>query len=132
VKLFYSLFLVCAFAAAPKEKIMEWKGQFGGVSAAGHRLINDEEGWKKLWSEVGQPAPAVDLKTQVAVAVFLGPQRTGGWRISWEKPSHRKGRAILRYKIEPPQGFAIQALTQPWAVHLFPRTAEKIAVEIKR
>lgn len=112
-------------APAPKEKTMtlEWKGQNGGPAEPGHRVITDAKGWRALWRALGQDAPALDFKTYGAVAVFLGEKPTGGWSAAFEEKP-KDGDTWVLYTIRPPQGFATQAFTAPYAVRAVPRPAK--------
>lgn len=123
------LLLALAMTAFAKEnKPMEWKGQFGGIDKPGHRVVVDQEGWKKLWADIGKPAPEADLEKHVAVAVFFGTRNTGGYSAAFKEIKVGKDRAVLKYSIKPPKGMAMQALTQPWHVRLFDKPAKPLTV----
>ncbi len=119
-------------SAARKEKLvsqdLQWKGQFCGVSVPGTRLAKTPAEWEALWKEIGRPAPAQDLKGQMAVAVFLGERPTGGFRVQFLEPKTAKERVTVGYRVLPPKGMAIQAFTQPYAVRLLP--LPKLPVEL--
>lgn len=131
------LLLAAALVAAAKEnkpvEPMEWKGQFCAVSAAEHVVVETPKDWEKLWKDIGKPAPQADFSKHFAVAVFLGHRRTGGYSVRWEEPKAEKGTLTVRYAVAPPEGMAMQALTQPWDVRLFNKAKgkEKIVVELK-
>lgn len=110
---------------------MKWKGAFCQVSSASYRIVHSNEEWRRLWEEIGKPAPAADLKRNFAVAVFAGTYNTGGYNVYFDKPLETSSRFTARYGItKPPKnGMVIQALTQPFAVRLYPRTEKSIDVE---
>ena len=112
---------------------MEWKSPFCGVTAPGTRVVQSAEDWKKLWAEIGRPAPDVELAGKAAVAVFLGERPTGGFGVSFLEPVPEKKVLRVRYKISTPKGMmVIQALTQPYGVKLLPGTTLEIKVEEAR
>ena len=109
---------------------MEWKGQFCGVLQGSHRVINTAQQWQAVWAEIGQAAPAApDFKAYFAVAAFLGQRNTGGHGIKWAQPDSSGPATVVRYREIRPRGIAIQVLTQPFAVKLFPRSMPEALVE---
>lgn len=116
---------VCSWSADKRKekKAMEWKGAFCAIDAPTQIVVKTDEEWQALWKKLDKPAPAADFKKFFAVAVFLGTEPTGGYGVSWQA----KGAAVS-YKIKKPEGMAIQALTQPYAVKLFPRAKGEIKV----
>jgi hypothetical protein len=133
-----SLAVTLLLAAAPGwamprkprlDKSMETEGSHCKVSEPGHRVVETPRQWAELWSDIGKPAPRVDLSKQVAVAVFAGLRNTGGFSIDFEPPKLAGDTMTVRYKIVKPKGMAIMALTQPYAIKMFPRDAKKILVE---
>jgi hypothetical protein len=108
----------------------EWKGQFSGALQGARKVIRSEADWRASWAAIGQEAPpAPDFKTQFAVAVLLGERRTGGYRVLWLEPDSSGAATVVRYKEMKPQGMAMQALTQPYAVKVFPLGGGDIRVE---
>ncbi len=43
--------------AAKTEKLMDWKGQYGGPAEPGAEIVSDAEAWKRLWLKIGQEPP---------------------------------------------------------------------------
>lgn len=114
-----------ALEKAPKEKkVMEWKGQYGGPGQAGSQVVTDAKGWEALWRVLGKDAPALDLKTHAAAAVFVGDKPTGGWSVKFEEPKTKDGDVIVFYSVLAPKGFATQAFTAPYVVKAFPKPAK--------
>ena len=112
-----------------KESPMEWTGAYCEVAEASHRVVATPAEWEKLWKEIGRPAPPADLAAHYAVAVFLGTRNTGGFGVAFEPPASAKEGAVVRYKVKTPRGMVIQALTQPYAVRLYPKTKAPVRVE---
>ena len=120
-----------AAQAKVKEAAMtEWKGQFSGALQSAQRVIRSEPEWQAAWAEIGQAAPAApDFKSRFAVAVFLGQRSTGGYRVQWLEPDSSGPATVVRYREMKPQGMAMQALTQPYAVKVFLREKADIRAE---
>ncbi|MCX5797833.1 MAG: protease complex subunit PrcB family protein [Elusimicrobia bacterium] len=117
--------------AQVKEAAMtEWKGQFSGAVQGARRALQSETQWREAWAEIGQTAPpAPDFKTHFAVAVLLGQRSTGGYRVQWLEPDSSGAATVVRYREMKPDGMALQALTQPYAVKVFLREKADIRVE---
>lgn len=138
-KVLLALLAACALAApaaaAKKAKTetkpMEWKGQFGGPEKPGTKVIETEADWKSFWEAFGKPAPAADFKKSVAVVVYAGVRNSGGYSVKWTEPKDEGKRVVVRYSVAPPDGMAIMALTQPWAVRLIDKPSKPVAVEEK-
>lgn len=127
---------------APAAKVLEeapmrWQGQFCEVGEPKTRWVDNAEGWEMTWKMIGAPPPPVDLEKYFAVAVFLGEKNTGGYGVEFLEPAEdaAAGTWTVRYKETQPAGFAIQALTRPYAVKLFLRAPAgrlKVKVELAR
>lgn len=121
--------------AAAKEKTVsqdqQWKGQFCGLSKPSTRVAKNPKEWAALWKDIGRPAPDVDLKGKQAVAVFLGQQPTGGFRVHFLEPVESKSRLLVPYQVLPPKGMALQAFTQPYGVRLIPLPPYELNVDIQ-
>ena len=123
----------CRGAPQPQVKeaaMTEWKGQFSGALQGAQKILRSEAEWLAAWAEIGQAAPAApDFKSSFAVAVLLGQRSTGGYRVQWLDPDSSGAATVIRYKEMKPQGMSMQALTQPYAVKVFPRGKADIRVE---
>lgn len=128
-----SLWLAAILLAAPacaapakrgkteeKKPVSEWKGQFGGNFEHKLWIVDREENWARLWKHLGKPAPAVDFSKNVAIFLSMGPRNTGGYTAVWDGPKEDDKKMHVRVAILPPKGMAMQALTEPWAIKLFP------------
>lgn len=108
----------------------EWKGQFSGARQGARKIIRSEADWRSVWAAIGQEAPpAPDFKTHFAVAVLLGERRTGGYRVQWLDAGPAAGATVVKYKEMKPEGMALQALAQPYAVKVFPLAGGDVRVE---
>jgi hypothetical protein len=127
---YLAIFALCAALAAgvsaadaKEKKAMEWKGAFCPVTEPTQIVASTPPEWTALWVKLGKPAPQADLKKFFAVGVFLGMQPTGGYGIAWKSAGN-----TVHYKVKKPEGMAIQALTQPYVVKLFPKAPGEIKV----
>lgn len=110
-------------APAAKGKVAPMQGSYCAVSEPGHRVVESAAAWKKIWQELGRPAPPADFAKQFAVAVFAGERPSGGWGIVFEEPAAEGQALVVRYRVTPPKGMATMAFTQPYAVRMFDRRA---------
>ncbi|MBI5594876.1 MAG: protease complex subunit PrcB family protein [Elusimicrobia bacterium] len=113
----------------------EWKGHSCSVSAPGARVVSDEPSWRALWKDsLGQEAPAVDFSRFVAVAVFAGAQRTGGWSAELLPPEAAAGAVVVPYRVRGPApgAFVTMAFTSPYAVRLYRKPAGGLKTEQRR
>ncbi|MHB2026377.1 MAG: protease complex subunit PrcB family protein [Elusimicrobiota bacterium] len=142
IALFLSLAALMAEAAAamcrrpPKSgsatedhALTEWNGSFCSVTTAENDAVDSPQAWALLWRKIGKPAPKVDFSKVFAVAVFLGTRPTGGYAVKWEGPIEENSATVVRYQEKKPSGMTFEALTQPYAVHLYAKTALPIHVK---
>lgn len=109
-----------------------WQGASCGVSKAASLKVESAEEWEKLWKEAfNREAPSVDFKKRFAVAVFLGLRQTGGYSVEFLEPQARADAAVIRYRTRGPgpSSFVIQAFTTPYAIRLYNRVPDPVAVE---
>lgn len=100
---------------------MENEGSYSKVTQPGHEVVQTPEQWRALWDKLGKAAPSADLSKNFAVAVFAGTRNSGGYGIVFDAPVKEQDALVVRYKVTKPKGMATMALTQPYAVRLFPR-----------
>ena len=113
-------------------KLEQWSGQHSGVTEASHRVLRDRAAWNAFWPGVQQPPPrSFDPDREMAVAVFAGERRTGGFSLSVVSASPANGRFVVTYlESPPPRGAMVtQALTSPWALAVVPRTDLPVDVQ---
>lgn len=113
-----------ARAAAPAE-IVQWSGAQSSVTLATQRVLRDEAEWNAFWPDVRRAAPrAFDPAREMAVAVFLGERRTGGYAVRIVRAETRDGQLVITFQESaPPAGSMVtQALTYPWVLAVLPRS----------
>jgi hypothetical protein len=106
-------------------ELMQWSGQYGGNRTAGHRVLRDASAWNAFWKDVGQQPPrAFDPGREMAIAIFMGERRSGGFstEILGAAPEGGKFVVTFRETSPAPGGMVTQALTAPWAVATVPRS----------
>ena len=96
---------------------------FGAQSAATMDILvsaRDERAWRILWQLVGQEPPGDLPEGAMAVGVFLGQRRSGGYTVAFESVALAEGTVIARYveTVPPEDAIVSQALTAPYAVRL--------------
>jgi hypothetical protein len=118
-------------AAAEPRLLGHWAGAYGGAEVAGHRVLRDARAWADHWRAVGQEAPrALDPTREMAIVVFLGERRTGGYAMEITAVEARAdGWSVTTRETSPPPGAMVtQALTQPWALALVPASDQPVSV----
>lgn len=113
-----------ARAAAPAE-IVQWSGAQSSVTHAAQRVLRDAAAWNAFWLAVSQAAPrAFDPAREMAVAVFLGERRTGGYAVRIVSAEPHDGQLVVTYEESPPPAGSMvtQALTYPWTLAVLPRS----------
>ncbi len=127
----------CQAARSPAElepRILgHWSGQNGGADASGHRVLRDANDWNAHWRAVGQEAPRpIDPVREMAIVVFLGERRTGGYTVEITAvESSAEGLIVTPRESAPPPGAMVtQALTQPWALALVPASDRPVSVRM--
>lgn len=126
------LFAIHATAMPRKPRIdksMETEGSYCKVATPGHRVVESEAQWAALWKEIGSKPPRADFSKSFAVGVFAGTRHSGGFAIRFDEPRDAGDALIISYRVVGPKGMATMALTQPYAVRLFPKTTKRIRVE---
>lgn len=96
---------------------------FGANSAASMDVLvtaRDDRSWRILWQLVGNDPPGDLPEGAMAVGVFLGQRRSGGYTVAFDTVTLTEGEVIARYmETEPPADAIVsQALTSPYAVRL--------------
>lgn len=111
------------------------KGYRSGIRESLQTVIRNQTEWQKLWQRHTSsqpkppPPPAMDFKSEMVAAVFLGEKPTGGYGVEIVRVERNHGTFTVLYKeSEPPPGaMTTQALTQPFHIVRIPATdAEKV------
>ncbi|HVS51801.1 MAG TPA: protease complex subunit PrcB family protein [Opitutaceae bacterium] len=107
----------------------QWHGTQGGMRAFSVRAIRANADWISLWKQIGREAPqAFDEAHDMAVAIFIGERRTGGYGVEIVGTRPGDDRLIVEFRetTPAPDAMVTQALTTPWAVALVPRSTATV------
>ncbi|HVA66313.1 MAG TPA: protease complex subunit PrcB family protein [Elusimicrobiota bacterium] len=118
-----------AFSAQAVAPVARWQGAFCSVVKPEEDVVANADEWAALWRKIGVPAPSVDLSKNFAAAVFLGTRPTGGYGVAFLDAAIEQGTLIIPYHEKKPSGMVFEALTQPYAVQLYPKTALPVRLE---
>lgn len=119
----------------PRSVIAKWSGPHGGGTTYAVRTLQTTEAWDSFWKQVEREMPRpLNPAREMAVAIFLGERRTGGFSVDIIATRAQAGKLIVQFqeKTPAPDMMVTQALTAPWVVAVVPRSdfpvvAEKIA-----
>lgn len=131
-----TLFLLCCAAsavgcsshAASKGSAAvntQWSGAFSDHASTTTRVVKTQPEWDALWQQARREPPrALNATREMAVAVFLGERRTGGYTVEIVSTAEKGGKFVIEYRefTPPPDMMVTQALTQPWAIAAVPRS----------
>jgi len=109
----------------------EWRGSQGGKEAFTVIVVRTPAAWNDLWAGIGEAAPAAfETDGPIAVAIFLGRRRTGGYGVTIESVERRGAVMVATVKEIRPAADAMvtQALTSPYLVRLIARTELPVGV----
>jgi len=102
------------------------QGSYCGVRTAKPLLITNKRDWAVFWDNfctlVPTPdAPTIDFRKQVVLAVFMGQQTSGGYKIQVSSVEKLEGKIIAKVKKTRPSGISTMAMTQPYHIVSIPR-----------
>jgi hypothetical protein len=111
-----------------------WSGDYAAGND-GSRTVEDAQTWTALWRTLSTaPAPAVDFKRSMVVAVFLGPRPTGGYSVEFAETKRLARSLMIRWRerapepgMSPPDG-----ATSPYALKVMPRSDVPVRFEKTR
>ena len=102
------------------------KGSRSGVRERKFVVIKTSQEWEALWrahrsgTSPDKPAPALDIQSEMILAVFAGEKKTGGYGIEIlrieEDGAARSLNAFVRETSPAPSAIVIQMLTQPYHI----------------
>ncbi len=102
-------------------------GEYGGPGEASEMVIRTPGRWKSVWEWLEEePRIQFDVSQDMAVGIFLGVRRTGGYGITILSAKEEDRVFVIHYVETKPRGFVTQALTTPYLVTLFPKTDMKV------
>ena len=104
-----------------------------GYTEQSTAVIRDQAGLATAWRTIhngipGNPAPNVDLSTQMVVVLALGARNTGGYEIKFDAMTVETGGAVIRYTTTSPapECATTQMVTSPIDVVSVPRVDGQI------
>lgn len=128
-----AVLLVFAVSAAAAEPVARhgqvWQGFTGGPGSFAVGVARTPDDWRRLWADLGRAPPAaLDATSQMAVAVFLGLRRTGGYGVEITSVGYEGTRLVVRYAERRPAAgaFVPQMLSTPYVVKVLARTEGEV------
>ncbi len=121
-------------AASDQKEIPQWRGQYGGYPEFATRVLRGTEAWAGFWKQVNRDMPRqLDPAAEMAVAVFVGERRTGGYVVQVLSAGVEKDDFIVVYeeRAPGPDQFVTQALTTPWVVAVVPLSDRPVVFKPK-
>lgn len=102
---------------------LEWAGAQSPRTEFSVVVARSELAWNRLWAELSQSPPvAFDGDNQIAIAVFLGLRRTGGFAVNFG--AIEDGPVFYTVNVTEkkpaPEAFVTQALTTPYIIRIVP------------
>lgn len=104
---------------------LHYSGYFGGRKEFAVVPLRDRAAWESFWRGVQRmPPQSLDPSREMAIAVFLGERRTGGYGIEIVRVHPAGQKLVVEYRETTPEPgtMTIQALTTPWTVAVVPRS----------
>ena len=104
--------------------IAQWAGQHSGREAAGTEVLRTAEEWDAFWKKVGGDRPRpLNVSREIAVAIYLGGKRTGGFSAEVLRTHEQGGKLIVEYRETTPErgSMVTQELTTPWVIAIVGR-----------
>lgn len=109
-----------------------WQGAIAAhADVSDFAVAIDENSWRELWQRIGQPAPSPLPEGQMAVAVFLGQKRSGGYKAEIVGVQEHESNLTVSYREHRPRlgAMVTQVITSPYAVTLLPLTTLPVKFE---
>lgn len=103
----------------------EWRGNYSGQAKPLTAVAKTKEDWQYFWEIAGQSKPSYsfDPFEEIAIGIFIGLRRTGGYSVEIVSLEEREGYFVIEYVEHKPHPgeFVIQSLTTPFLIKIFPR-----------
>lgn len=96
----------------------EWHGEYSSQRRPTIVIARSADDWRRLWDGLQATPPRPLAEGEAAIAIFLGPRRTGGYAVEF-LGTRAEGCVTLvefRERAPAPNSFVTQAFTSPWAV----------------
>ncbi len=96
------------------------KGSRSGIDEGRQAIVRTERDWTALWRQhdPNRPAPPVDFKRDMVVAVFLGSRPTAGYSAEIADVAVSGDTLVVRYRERRPQADAIAAQVLTFPFHM--------------
>lgn len=116
-----------------RAEVSQWSGQHSGRDAAATEVLRSTDEWNAFWSKIEQPRPRpLDAAREMAVVIFLGGKRTGGFSAEFIGTRVQDGKYVVEYRETAPEPgtMVTQELTTPWTLAVVPKS--DLPVEFRR
>ena len=104
----------------------QWKGYSSGVASPLRMTIKNQNEWESLLQRHagGSPAPAVDFKHYMAIAVFMGEKTSGGYAVTINRVTVGQTLTVY-YREESPSRDSMTSaiLTRPYHIIIVERSS---------
>jgi hypothetical protein len=107
----------------------EWFGAHSPYDQFSAQVIRGEDSWRQLWAQLRQAPPqAFDAERDLALAVFLGLRRTGGYSVTIVPAGITDGVYLFAAHEQVPAAGSMvtQALTTPFRIIVVPKRSEPV------
>ena len=109
-------------------------GQHSLADTAAVFLIDNQKQWLEIWRfakgsiEPMPPAPEIDFKRDMLVAVFMGKKSSGGYRVQMTNIEYAKDTLSISIEyFRRPGGTLLPVVTSPYQIAKIPRLPGKAA-----
>ncbi len=152
MKVIYLIFSILSFAfiisgcsgeggdgkKLPMEVVIN--GTYSGVEVKREAVINNNEDYQKLMSEVYNNLdqmpriPVVDFTKYTLIAVFIGPRNTGGYMVNIDSINDGNKSVSVSVVEETPgkNCNTMQVITRPYTIVKIPKTDKKAVFNYKQ
>jgi hypothetical protein len=110
---------------ASPELRAQWSGPHSPVEKLTTVVVRTPDEWTALWQRIGaEPPRAIDASSEIAVAVFIGERRTGGYGVEFARVRASQDSVSVEYRerTPPPDSMVPQVITSPWIVGILDAT----------
>ena len=111
---------------------LEWTGAHSTRAEFSVVVARTELAWNRLWAELSRSPPVTfDSDNQIAIAVFLGLRRTGGFavNISTTEDGPVFYTVNVTEKKPAPEAMVTQALTTPYVIRIVPHSDRPVMIQ---
>jgi len=109
------------------------QGTSSGIKEQAFLVIKTEREWRGLWSRhrASEPPP-IDFSREMAIAIFIGEQRTGGFQVEIRNVEDKGGflKVVVQTIAPVPGSSVLQVLAQPY--HIIKLERKEIPVRFSR